>query len=192
MTTSEVRAGAGATRQVEPRERFPGSLVRRFPHACRAALLVALALAAAAVCNALIPLGIRWTPSPDGRVGIPRAFEQRLREIAAPEALKMLQAGDAIFVDSRDEKDYKEGHIPDAINFPMRQWARLEAGATRRLPRDAKLVLYCYGGACGLSTRMGKRLLELDYQHPIVLRRGWAEWTEAGYPATQNTHGKPQ
>jgi rhodanese-related sulfurtransferase len=191
MTTREARASAGATKQAGPRDRPLLRSVKRFPHACRAAALVAIALAAAAVCNALIPLGIRWTPSPGGRVGIPRVFEQRLREIPAPEARKMLEAGDAIFVDSRDEKDYEKDHIPGAINIPMRQWGRLEASARERLPRDATLVLYCYGGACGLSTRMGKRLLELGYQHPIVLRRGWAEWTEARYPTARNRYGKP-
>jgi rhodanese-related sulfurtransferase len=189
MTTGE---GVGVAQQAEARAHVLTWIAGRFPHACRAALLVALALAIGAACNALNPLGIRWTRSPDGRVGIPRVFESRLHEIAAPEALKMLEAGDAIFVDSRDEKDYRKDHIPRAISIPMRQWARLEAGARKRLPRDAKLVLYCYGGACGLSTRMGKRLLELGYQHPIVLRRGWTEWTEAGYPTVQEPRRKPK
>jgi len=190
MTTGEE--SAGAAEQAEARVHTMALIVGRFPHACRAAVLVVFALAIGATYNALNPLGIRWTRSPDGRIGIPRAFEQRLHEIAAPEALKALEAGDAIFVDSRDEKDYRKDHIPDAVNIPMRQWAELEADATKRLPRDAKLVLYCYGGACGLSTRMGKRLLELNYQHPIVLRRGWAEWTEAGYPTAQKPRRKPK
>jgi len=166
--------------------------VTRFPHAARAAALVVFALLVGAAYNALNPMGIRWTQSPDARVGIPRVFESRLPEISAPEALKMLSARDAIFVDSRDEKDYRKGHIPSAINIPMRRWAELEPEALKRLPRDAKLVLYCYGGACGLSTRMGKRLLELGYQRPIVLRRGWAEWTEAGYATTQSQQRKPK
>jgi rhodanese-related sulfurtransferase len=189
MTTGGESA---ATARTEARAHILTWIEKRFPHASRAAALVLLALAVGAVYNAQNPLGIRWTQSPDGRVGIPRVFESRLREIAAPEALKLLDAGDAIFVDSRDEKDYKKDHIPSAINIPMRQWAKLEADATRRLPRDAKLVLYCYGGACGLSTRMGKRLLELNYQRPIVLRRGWAEWTEAGYPTAQKPQRKPR
>ena len=192
MTTGGQRTGADATRQAEARAHILTWIEKRFPHASRAAALVVLALAFGAAYNALNPLGIRWTRSPDGRVGIPRAFEPRLREVAAPEALKILDAGDAIFVDSRDEKDYRKDHIPGAINIPMRQWAEVEANATKRLSRGAKLVLYCYGGACGLSTRMGKRLLELDYQHPIVLQRGWAEWTEAGYPTAQKPRGKPR
>ena len=192
MTTGGQRAGVGVAQQAQARAHILTWVGRRLPHASRAAVLIVFALAIGAAYNVLNPLGIRWIRSPDGRVGIPRVFESRLHEIAAPEALKMLKAGDAIFVDSRDEKDYKKDHIPGAINIPMRQWAKLEADVTKRLPRDARLVLYCYGGACGLSTRMGKRLLELGYQHPIVLRRGWTEWTEAGYPTVQKPRGKPK
>jgi len=163
--------------------------VARFPHVARAAALVGLALLVGAIYNALNPEGIRWTLSPDGRVGIPRVLESRLPEISAAEALAILKAGDAIFVDSRDEKDYQKDHIAGAINIPMRKWAEQEQRVPKLLPREAKIVLYCYGGACGLSTQMGKRLLEMGYQHPIVLRRGWAEWTEAKYPAARQSAG---
>jgi len=144
-------------------------------------MLVTIAVIAAAAHNALSPLGIRWTLSPDGRVGIPQVFESRLPQVSAADALRISEDNETIFIDVRDEKDYREAHIPGAINLPMREWSQLEAEVQRRLPKDARLVLYCYGGDCGLSTRMGKRLLELGYQHPIVLRRGWVEWKEAGY-----------
>ena len=165
-------------------------LLARFPQAARAAVLLALALAVAALGNAANPMGIRWLPSAGGRVGIPRAFESRLPEIGAREAYALWQVGEAIFVDARDRSDYHKDHIPRAINIPMREWHEVWQEATAQLPRDAELVLYCYGFHCGLSTRMGKRLLELGYERPIVLRRGWAEWTEAGYPTVRSPKGK--
>lgn len=162
----------------------------RFPDALRAAGLVAVALLAAAVANAFHPLGLRWTPSPDGRVGIPRAYEHRLQERSAAQARRLLRARDVIFVDTRDPKDYRRDHIPGAVNIPMRDWDRQWPKWRNRLPRSATLLLYCYGFHCGLSTRMGKRLLELGYERPVVLRRGWAEWQEAGYPTVRRPRGK--
>jgi rhodanese-related sulfurtransferase len=53
------------------------------------------------------------------------------------------------------------------------------------LPRDRTLVLYCYGKHCGLSTRQGKRLLELGYDKLMVLDYGWMAWTKAGYPTVR-------
>jgi len=157
-------------------------LVARFPHAARAAALVAVAFGLAAYTDAANPVGIRWLPSPDGRAGIPRVFENRLPEVGAKEALKMWKSRQALFIDARDAKDYRENHIPGSINIPMREWNTAWPKMRHEVPREATLVLYCYGGKCGLSTRMAKRLLELGYQRPMILEYGWKEWTEARYP----------
>jgi len=153
-------------------------------------MLVVAALLLAALANAVNPLGIRWRPSPDRRIGIPRIYESRLPQITAAEALSRLQSGQALFVDSRDQKDYDADHIPDALNLPMRKWAEVWPKVQSQLPRDRLLVLYCYGGPCGLSTRQGKRLLELGYSRLEVLDRGWAAWTKAGCPTKRNPRGK--
>ncbi len=165
-------------------------LALRFPHALRAILLLCLAVFVAAVANGANPLGIRWTLSPDGRVGIPRVYERRLPEVSAKEALAMLDAGTGLFVDTRDAKDYQKDHIPAAVNLPMRDWQKAWPKAQPSLPKDEQLLLYCYGGKCGLSTRAGKRLLELGYQHPIVLEYGWKEWLAAGYRTEKYPKGK--
>jgi rhodanese-related sulfurtransferase len=166
-------------------------VLARFPHAARAGGLLAVALVVGAIFNAANPQGLRWRPSPDGRIGIPRVFESRLPQISAAQALALLKSGGAIFVDSRDTKDYQADHIPGAISLPMREWNQAWPKMRARLPRDAVLVLYCYGGECGLSTRMGKRLLELGYRRLLVLRRGFAEWTEAGYPTVRKSATRP-
>ena len=164
----------------------------RFPHALRAALLLCLALLVAAVANAANPLGIRWTLSPGGRVGIPRTYEARLPEASAKEARAMFDAGTAIFIDTRDARDYQKDHIPGAVNLPMRDWQRAwsKVSASGELPKEARLLIYCYGRKCGLSTRAGKRLLEEGYRHPIILEYGWTEWNDAGYPTVEHPQGR--
>jgi len=170
------------------------SLVRwflaRLPHASRAAALAALALILAAVSNAAHPLGLRWLPTPDGRIGIPRAYESRLPEINAAEAFSIFQSGKAIFLDSRDAKDFAKDHIPGALNLPMRKWAEAWPKMQSQLPPEASYVLYCYGAHCGLSTRQGKRLIALGYRNLLVLDYGWKAWTAAGYPTIR--HPRPE
>ena len=165
-------------------------LFARFPYASRAAALAALALLLAALANAAHPLGLRWRPGPDGRIGIPRAYESRLPQITAAEAFAMLQSGEAIFLDSRDAKDFAKDHIPAALNLPMRKWAEVWPGVKTRLPRQAAYVLYCYGGQCGLSTRQGKRLLPLGYDHLFILDYGWKAWSDAGHPTARHPKQK--
>ncbi|MFB3882423.1 MAG: rhodanese-like domain-containing protein [Armatimonadota bacterium] len=162
----------------------------RFPHAARAFGLVCLAALAAWIWNARLPLGIPWLPSPGNRVGIPRAFERRLPEINAARALQLYEAGDVLFVDSRDKKDYDKDHIPGAVSFPQREWAKAWPKMKGKLPKDRLLVLYCYGAHCGLSTRQGKALLEQGYSKLVILDYGWKAWTEAGGPTTKQPRGR--
>ncbi len=163
----------------------------RVPHTLRAACLLLVALAGAAVYNAANPMGIPWGPSPGGRVGIPRAFESRLPQIDAAQALVLQEAGDALFVDSRDEEDYERDHIGGAVNAPMRKWVEIWPDIEPELPKNRLLVLYCYGAHCGLSTRQGKELLRQGYDNVIVLDYGWATWTEHGGPTVQHPDGHP-
>jgi len=164
--------------------------VPRFPHAARAAALIVAALLIAAIFNAANPLGIRWRPAPDGRIGIPQAYESRLPQINAEKAFSLFQSGQALFVDSRDEKDYDKDHIPGAINLPQRKWVEVWPDMQSQVPRDKALLLYCYGGHCGLSTRQGKRLLSEGYENFLILDHGWDAWTEAGYPTERHPEGK--
>jgi len=159
---------------------------RRFSHALRAGALLCIAVTAAAVWNAFLPLGIPWLPSPGNRVGIPRAFESSLPEINAAEALTLYQAGEALFVDSRDRKDYDKEHIPGALNLPQREWAKLWPALKGKIAKDRLLVLYCYGAHCGLSTRQGKALLEEGYGKLVILDYGWEAWTKAGDPTVKH------
>ena len=168
-----------------------GWAIPRFPHAVRAAVLLLVALIAGATYNAAHPLGLPWLPSPGNRVGIPRAFETRLPQINAVQAMSLYEAGDALFVDSRDAADYAKDHIPGAVNLPMRKWAELWPQAESQLPRDRMLVLYCYGAHCGLSTRQGKALLEEGYEDLVVLDYGWSTWTKHGQPTVRHPEGYP-
>jgi rhodanese-related sulfurtransferase len=166
-----------------------GWLLRRCPHAARAVALLGATLVAATVANALNPLGLPWLPSPGNRVGIPRAFEGRLPQIDAVKALSLYEAGEALFVDSRDAEDYEKDHVPGAVNVPMREWVDLGQDVEAVLPQDRLLVLYCYGAHCGLSTRQGKALLEKGYGKLVVLDYGWATWTESGCPTVKHPAG---
>ncbi len=166
---------------------------KRFPYAARAFVLFCVAALAALVWNAHLPLGIPWTPSPGNRVGIPRAFENRLPEINAAKALQLYESGEALFVDSRDGKDYDGDHIPGAVSLPMTDWAIAWPKVKAKLPRNRQLVLYCYGAHCGLSTRQAKALLEQGYSRLLILDYGWAAWMKAGNPTVKGLRsGKPK
>ncbi len=64
-----------------------------------------------------------------------------------------------VFLDIRQEKDYKEGHIEGAINLPFGQG--MEKGFAD-LPKDKKIIVICYSGQTADQTNAILHLLGFD------------------------------
>jgi rhodanese-related sulfurtransferase len=96
---------------------------------------------------------------------------------AKPAELKQLldaKSSDIVIVDVRDEAEFKEGHIPTAINIPVETFAlRSEV-----LPKEKKVIVYCNTG--GRSYNAYRKLMKLAY--PNIYQTTFAEWKEAGMP----------
>ena len=76
-----------------------------------------------------------------------------------------------VVVDSRAPQAYAACHIPGAINLPTRT---ITAESTASLPKDAVLVVYCWGPGCNGSTRAALRLSMLGFRVKGLI--GGIEW----------------
>jgi len=76
-----------------------------------------------------------------------------------------------VIVDVRDETEYKEGHIPTAINIPAESFAL----KSEVLPKEKKIIVYCNTG--GRSYMAYRKLMKLAY--PSIAQTLFAEWKEA-------------
>jgi len=94
-----------------------------------------------------------------------------------PAELKALIDGkgkELVIVDVRDESEFREGHIPSAINIPVETFAlRSEV-----LPKEKKIIVYCNTG--GRSYNAYRKLMKLAY--PDIAQTLFAEWKDAGMP----------
>jgi len=79
-------------------------------------------------------------------------------------------------VDVRSPDDYKQEHIPGAINLPKGEWDTC-AG----LSREAVNVVYCYSEDCHLAAAAA---LEFSSQgYPVMeLEGGFNGWKEYNFP----------
>jgi len=93
------------------------------------------------------------------------------------DALIKSAAGDYVLVDVRDEAEFREGHIPGAINIPA------ETFATKSdiLPKEKKIIVYCNTGS--RSYLAYKKLIGLAY--PRIYQSLFADWREAGLPVAK-------
>lgn len=105
-----------------------------------------------------------------------RARDQ-LEPVAAAELVARLRAGSVMLLDVRPEDEYGLGHLPGALNIPLRQ---LEQRLSE-LPRELEIVAYCRGPYCVLSFEAVAALRAQGFN----VRRfedGFPEWKAAGLP----------
>jgi rhodanese-related sulfurtransferase len=85
-----------------------------------------------------------------------------------------------LLIDARNPEEYKDSHIPGAINIPQKNFA----GFTGILPSDknSMLVFYCNGVKCGKSKKAADSAMKLGYTNVLVYAEGMPVWEEVGYP----------
>src|ERR1700746_2138597 len=70
-----------------------------------------------------------------------------LEPVSGTELLDRLRAGAATVLDVRPEDEFRQGHLPGALNIPLAQLERRLA----ELSPDREIVAYCRGPWCVLS-----------------------------------------
>ena len=114
--------------------------------------------------------GHKIVPGPDYAKKIETA------KVSPSDLKKLIDSGakDFVIVDVRDETEYKEGHIPSAINIPAESFAL----KSEVLPKEKKIIVYCNTG--GRSYMAYRKLMKLAY--PSIAQTLYAEWKEAKMP----------
>ncbi|MEN6438253.1 MAG: rhodanese-like domain-containing protein [Syntrophobacter sp.] len=120
--------------------------------------------------------------------GIPVWEEKALPIVAGPEYGKKIETtkvvpadikkmldgkkADFVIVDVRDSSEFKEGHIPTAINIPSETFA----SGSGVLPKEKKIIVYCNTGS--RSYLAYRKLISLSY--PDIYQTLFADWKDAG------------
>ena len=99
-------------------------------------------------------------------------------EISVSEAKGMLDKGGCVFLDCREPKEFKMGHVPGAVNIPR---GLMEWKVSKKIPdKTAKIVVYCKVGGRGCLSAC--TLCRMGYKNVVNIAGGWQAWEKAGYP----------
>jgi ArsR family transcriptional regulator len=106
-------------------------------------------------------------------------FHERdaLEPVSRKELARRLKDGLVTVLDVRPEDEFAAGHLPQAINIPLRELAR----QLQALPKRREIVAYCRGPYCVLAFEA----VALLRKHGFKVRRledGYPEWKAAGLP----------
>jgi len=83
-----------------------------------------------------------------------------------------------IFLDVREPKEFKRGHVPGAVNIPR---GLLEFKIGKKISsKKSNIIIYCKSG--GRSTLAGHAIGRMGYNKVKNLTGGWKAWTKAGGP----------
>ena len=99
-------------------------------------------------------------------------------EVSVSEAKEMLDKGGYLFLDCREPKEFKMGHVPGAVNIPR---GLLEFKIDKKVPdKKAPIVVYCKVGGRGCLSAC--TLCRMGYKNVSNMAGGWLAWEKAGYP----------
>jgi rhodanese-related sulfurtransferase len=106
--------------------------------------------------------------------------------IQIEEAQELFGSGTAVFIDTRDELEYRAGHIKGAINIPLVEFdTRLDS--LRALPGDEVLITYCDGTECSSCIEFANRLYSAGISNVKIFFGGWEEWKASQLPMETST-----
>jgi rhodanese-related sulfurtransferase len=104
--------------------------------------------------------------------------KKSIHEISVSDAKVLLEKGGHIFLDCREPKEFKMGHVPGAMNIPR---GVVEFKVGNQIPdKNAKIITYCKFGGRGCLTCC--TLCKMGYHNVVNLAGGWLAWEKAGYP----------
>jgi rhodanese-related sulfurtransferase/DNA-binding transcriptional ArsR family regulator len=106
-------------------------------------------------------------------------FDKRdsLEAISRDELMRRARAGAVTILDVRPEDEFSLGHLPNALNIPLRE---LEARLGEIDPKN-EIVAYCRGPYCVLSYEAVAQLRTRGF-NARRLEDGLPEWRAAGLP----------
>jgi thioredoxin:protein disulfide reductase len=96
-----------------------------------------------------------------------------------------------LLIDARDEKDFRAGHIPGAINVPMgltfwSQWKEKRAlGTALGQDKNRFVVFYCADLSCSRSELAARVAVELGHTNVYRDPKGFSDWQEERLPVSK-------
>ena len=114
-----------------------------------------------------------------GQIATQPAPGQIVAQVPIEHLLAEMKRGKSVvFVDVREEDEYLEGHIPGALNLPIRD---LDESVVQRVQSADYVVSYCIKDFRGFE--MAKALKDAGVQNSVILNPfGIRGWVEEGLP----------
>ena len=135
--------------------------------------------------NGFRPDGIPWVEHWQQKI-LNEQLTGGLPAVSLKEAREAYEGGHALFVDARDPDFFEGGHIPGAVNLPVKDFDRLFPTLHERLLAAPRIITYCDGANCEMSVELTEKLLFAGLEYVEIFTGGIQQWKAGGQPVASN------
>jgi len=145
----------------------------------RSLLIVVVGAAIGLGVNTVRPTGLPWVYVPKEELLVAGVKVPFVNE---KEAARFMGDAETVFVDTRPEEDYRQGHVKAAVFLPADDVEERFITAQGLIPEDSRVILYCFGPDCDMAERVAQFLAKTGYKNMMIMTAGFRAWEKAGYP----------
>jgi rhodanese-related sulfurtransferase len=147
--------------------------------ALRALMIVIVASLIGAFVNVVSPYRIPWKYVKRQEITVEKV---KIPLVDEKTAFKKFSSEGALFVDTRAEDDYFEGHVKGAVLLPEKEMEERFPAVEPLLEPDGLLILYCHGPECHMAEKVAGFLIQLGFKRLMIMTAGFPAWEQAGFP----------
>ncbi|RLA32846.1 MAG: rhodanese-like domain-containing protein [Gammaproteobacteria bacterium] len=103
------------------------------------------------------------------------------RHIDPQGAVPLINREGGVVVDIRETKEFKEGHIVDALHIPINNLEKRHVELNRY--KDKPIIVTCHSGA--RSSGACSTLRKAGFEHVYMMRGGMLSWKSASLPVVR-------
>lgn len=115
---------------------------------------------------------------------------QKIPFVTIEEAENLINDPLAVFIDTREEKDYMLGHVSGALFLSPEEKENRFPGIEPLITPNMKLILYCYGPECDMAEKVSAFLINFGYTNIVIMNEGYAAWEKKGLATEKSSRSK--
>lgn len=165
LSRNETRPGVNTTRS--------RGVVRL---ATQLLLLVGGSTILAVVCHAVSGVGFLRNPTALAEVAR-RYHAVDIPTVTIDSVEEAVEQNNALIIDARRFRDYREGAIPGAVNLPVASSLPERQRTLAGVPTSQRIIVYCQSAGCPYAAEVARFLRFNGYGNLVLYREGYREWS---------------
>ncbi|AWB56339.1 rhodanese-like domain-containing protein [Colwellia sp. Arc7-D] len=105
-----------------------------------------------------------------------------IKQLSTQQMTFLINRESGVVVDSRSEKDFKAGHIVDAVHLGNEKVSKNDFTSLEK-HKDKPIIVVCSAGLS--ASKVANQLAKAGFTKVSILKGGMSAWLSAGLPVTK-------